>query len=181
MSSTGLAAELGYAHPSANLLQRGLKAFGATRLGAWVFSRILRHLDDLVGRLSSGRTSAPEALAGLAVLDVTTTGRRSGQPRTSHLISFPVGDSLALLGTNFGQGSTPAWVLNLEADPHATLTYRGRSVEAVARPADDAELEQVVQEAARHYIGYAKYRQRIGTSRRLRVFVLTRTDAASGR
>lgn len=181
MSSVGIAGELGYAHPTANLLQRGFKAFGATRLGAWVFSRILRHLDDLVGRLSRGRTSAPEMLAGLAVLDVTTTGRRSRQPRTSHLIGFPHGDSLALLGTNFGQESTPAWVLNLEADPHVTLTYRGRSVEAVARPATDPELEQVVQEAARHYVGYAKYRERIGTSRRLRVFLLSaasRPDAA---
>jgi deazaflavin-dependent oxidoreductase (nitroreductase family) len=185
LTSTNLAAELGYTHPSANLLQRAVKAFGSSRPGAWLFSRILRHLDDLVGRLSRGRTSAPQLLAGLAVLDVTTTGRRSGKPRTSHLISFPVGDWLALLGTNFGQETTPAWVLNLEADPHATLTYRGRSVDAVARPATDAELEQVVLDAARHYVGYAKYRERIGTSRRLRVFLLSaaspRMDAASGR
>lgn len=180
-----LAGELGYAHPSANPVQRALKAFGATRVGAWLFSRILRHLDDLVGRLSRGRTSAPEVLAGLAVLDVTTTGRRSGLPRTSHLIAVPFGGSLALLGTNFGQESTPAWVLNLEADPHARLTYRGRSLPALARPATEAEVEQVLQEASRYYVGYARYRERIGTRRRLRVFLLSaaspRQDAASGR
>ena len=172
MTTTGLAAELGYAHRPDNLLRKAVKAFGASRPGAWVFARVLRHLDDLIGRVSKGRTSAPQLLAGLAVLDLTTTGRRSGRPRTSHLIGFPIGESVALLGTNFGQESTPAWVFNLEADPRARVAYAGRAAEVIARPATEAELEQVVTEASRRYVGYAKYRQRIGTSRRLRVFVL---------
>jgi len=172
VTSSNLATELGYAHRPDNVLRKAVKAFGGSRPGAWMFARVLRHLDDLIGRLSRRRTSAPQLLAGLAVLDLTTTGRKTGQPRTSHLIGFPLGGSIALLGTNFGQESTPAWVFNLEADPHATVTYRDRAVDVVARPATDAELEQVVAEAARRYVGYAKYRQRIGTSRRLRVFLL---------
>ena len=172
MTAAGLAAGLGYEHRPDNLLRRAVKAFGGSRPGAWLFARMLRHLDDLVLRLSRGRTSAPQLLAGLAVLELTTTGRKSGQPRTSHLIGFPRGESIALLGTNFGQESTPAWVFNLEADPAATVTYRDRSVEVVARPATEAEVEQVVTEAARAYVGYRKYRERIGTSRRLRVFLL---------
>jgi deazaflavin-dependent oxidoreductase (nitroreductase family) len=172
VTATSLAAELGYAHRPDNLLRKAVKAFGASRPGAWVFARVLRHLDDVIGRVSKGRTSAPQLLAGLAVLDLTTIGRRSGQPRTSHLIGFPVGEAVALLGTNFGQESTPAWVFNLEADPHATVSYADRTVDVVARPATEAEFEQVLSEAAERYAGYAKYRQRIGTSRRLRVFVL---------
>jgi len=172
VTAAGLAAGLGYEHRPDNLLRRAVKAFGGSRPGAWLFARMLRHLDDLVLRLSRGRTSAPQLLAGLAVLELTTTGRKSGQPRTSHLIGFPRGESIALLGTNFGQESTPAWVFNLEADPAATVTYRDRSVEVVARPATEAEVEQVVTEAARAYVGYRKYRERIGTSRRLRVFLL---------
>jgi deazaflavin-dependent oxidoreductase (nitroreductase family) len=172
MTSRNLAAELDYAHRDDNLLRKAVKAFGASRPGAWVFARTLRRLDDLIGRLSRGRTSAPQLLAGLAVLDLTTTGRRSGQPRTSHLIGFPMGDSVALLGTNFGQESTPAWVFNLEAEPHAKVSYHGRTVPVVARPANEVEFEQVLTEAASKYAGYAKYRQRIGSSRRLRVFVV---------
>ena len=170
-----LATELDYAHRSDNPFRKAVKAFGGSRPGAWLFARILRHLDDVIGRLSRGRTSAPQLLAGLAVLDLTTTGRKSGQPRTSHLIGFPVDGSIALLGTNFGRESTPAWVYNLESEPRATVSYAGRSVDVVARPATDTEVERVVAEAASRYIGYAKYRQRIGTSRRLRVFLL---DAA---
>ena len=123
-------------------------------------------------KVSRGRTSAPEVLAGLPVLDVTTTGRKSRQPRTSHLISIPIDDTLALIGTNFGQSATPAWVLNLEADPTASVRYRDRTVSVTARPASEAEFAQVLASSGPIYPGYQKYEQRIGDSRRLRIFVL---------
>jgi deazaflavin-dependent oxidoreductase (nitroreductase family) len=167
----GLADDLGYRLRRPNAFQRLTQAFASTRPGAWLFSKVLRHLDDLVGRLSRGRTSAPEVLAGLPVIDVSTTGRKSGLPRRSHLIAVPVDGTLALLGTNFGQPSTPAWVLNLEADPHATVTYRRCTLEASARPATEDEAARVLAGSAQVYGGYLKYQQRI-TGRRLRIFVL---------
>jgi deazaflavin-dependent oxidoreductase (nitroreductase family) len=170
--TTGLAADLGYAHATGNPVHRVVRWGAGTRAGGWVFSHVLRHLDDVVGRLTGGRHSAPGLLAGLEVLDVTTTGRRSGQRRTSHLIATSYGGGLALLGTNFGQAATPAWALNLEAEPRATLTYRGTTREVVARVATPAEAEEVFALASRFYPGYARYRQRVGHSRRIRVFVL---------
>jgi deazaflavin-dependent oxidoreductase (nitroreductase family) len=169
-----LADDLGYAHSSAHPLHRLVRWGAGTRAGSWVFSRTLRHLDDAVGRVTGGRHSAPGLLAGLAVLDVTTTGRRSGRRRTSHLIATPYGDGLALLGTNFGQAATPAWVHNLEADPRASVSYRGTTREVVARAASVAEAAEVFELAARSYPGYAHYRRRVGESRRIRVFVLER-------
>jgi deazaflavin-dependent oxidoreductase (nitroreductase family) len=171
----GLAADLSYEFPRANWFQRAVKAFASTRPGAWLFSKLLRHLDDLVQKLTRGRTSAPEVLAGLPVLDVTTTGRKSRQPRTSHLISIPIDGDLALLGTNFGQAATPAWVLNLEADPTATVRYRDRSLAVTARPASESEFAQVLASSGPIYPGYKKYQQRIGEGRRLRIFVLEST------
>jgi deazaflavin-dependent oxidoreductase (nitroreductase family) len=167
----GLAADLGYAVPRANLFHRGVHAFASTRAGAWTFSKLLRHADDLIGRVSKGRTSAPELLAGLPVLDITTTGRRSGEPRRTHLIAVPYADTLALLGTNFGQRSTPAWVLNLEADPRLTVTHHGVTLGAVARPATPTEQADVLTALAGVYSGYLKYQTRIA-HRRLRVFLL---------
>ena len=151
-----------------------MQAFGSSRPGAWVFSRTLRHLDTAVARVSRGRQSAPQLLAGLPVLDLTTTGRKSGQPRTSHLISIPVGDDLALLGTNFGQPSTPAWVLNLEADPHATV-HLPRPHAARGRPAGDRRRAGRGDWSAPRgiYGGYEKYQQRIN-GRRVRIFVVER-------
>jgi deazaflavin-dependent oxidoreductase (nitroreductase family) len=170
----GLASELGYTFARPRLLHRLVQRFAATTAGGWVFSRTLRHLDDVVKRISGGRTSAPALLAGLPVLEVTTTGRRSGQPRTSHLIAVPVRDELALLGTNFGQASTPAWVLNLEADARATVSYRHRSLDVAARAATAAEADEVMRSADGIYPGYRRYRERI-TGRRVRIFVLEPT------
>ncbi len=168
----GLATDLGYSHRTANPLHRATRWFGGTRSGGWVFSRTLRHLDNAVGKLTRGRQSAPGLLAGLAVLDLTTTGRKSGQRRTSHLIAAPFADTIALLGTNFGQESTPAWALNLEADPHATVSYRGTSREVVARLATADEADEIFARGAEFYAGYRNYRQRVGGTRRIRVFVL---------
>jgi deazaflavin-dependent oxidoreductase (nitroreductase family) len=171
----GLAQDLGYVIPRPNVLQRTTQRVASTRPGAWVFARTLRHLDDIVLRVSRGRTSAPEILAGLPVLDVTTMGRRSGQARRTHLIAVPYADSLALLGTNFGQPGTPAWVLNLEADPHVGLTHHGTTLAAVARPASADEQDAVLAGSASVYGGYLRYQQRI-SRRRLRVFVLEPAD-----
>ncbi len=167
----GVAADLGYGHHPVNAFQRLMQRFGSSRGGAWMFSKLLAPCDRVIHRMTHGRTSAPEVLAGLPVLMVTTTGRRSGQPRTSPLIAVPVGDSLALLGTNFGQTSTPAWVLNLEADPRLTVRYRDRVAELVARPAAETERTEVWRDSAGVYGGYEKYRERVH-GRELRIFVL---------
>src|SRR5262245_54136659 len=167
----GVAADLGYRIPRPNPLHKAVQAFASTRPGAWLFSKLLRHADDLIGRASKGRTSAPELLAGLPVLDITTTGRRTGTPRRTHLIAVPYADTLALLGTNFGQRSTPAWVLNLEADPRLSLTHRARTIEGVARPANEEERAAVLAGSSVVYGGYLRYQERI-TSRRLRIFVI---------
>lgn len=167
----GIAADLAYTFRRPNRVQRTVQALAGTRPGAWFFSKVLRHLDTLVARLSGGRTTIAEVLAGLPVLDVTTTGRRSAQPRTSHLIAIPHGETLALLGTNFGQASTPAWVLNLEADPHAHVQFKERGVDVVARGASVDELAAVIESSRSYYGGYATYQTRI-SGRRLRAFVL---------
>lgn len=167
----GLATDLGYRHGDANAFQRLVQSVATTRPGAWVFARVLRHLDDIATRLSGGRISAPEVLAGLPVLDLTTTGRKSGQPRTSHLISIPVADDLAVLGTNFGQPKTPAWVLNLEAEPRASATYKQHTVAVVARPATEDEVREVMERSRAIYGGYEAYQRRI-SGRRVRIFIL---------
>jgi len=169
-----VADDLDYRFKPANAAQRALQALVASRGGAWVFSRVLPTLDTWVQRLTHHRHTLPSLLAGLPVVDVTTTGRRSGLPRTTHLIAIPYDDTLALLGTNFGQQSTPAWALNLEAEPAATVSYRGATLDVVARPASDVEQAEVLARSEKLYLGYRKYQARI-TGRRLRVFLLERS------
>jgi len=172
----GVAADLDYQFRSANAVQRALQALAATRGGAWVFARALPPPDTWVERLTHARHTVPGLLVGLPVVDLTTTGRRSGLPRTTHLIAIPHRDTLALLGTNFGQRSTPASVLNLEAQRRVAVTYRGTTLDVVARPADEAEQAEVLARSEEHCIGYRRHQSRI-TGRRLRVLVLLRAPA----
>lgn len=169
----GIAEDLAYVIPRPNLLQRSVRAVASTRPGAWGLSRTLPGMDRAVARLSRGRTTLAEVLAGLPVVVLTTTGRRTGRPRPAQLVALPVGDTLAFLGTNFGQAGTPAWALNLEADPRATVTHREITVDVVARPASATERAEVLARAADVYVGYPKYLERV-TARRVRVVVLDR-------
>lgn len=171
----GVASDLGYQHRRPNRVQAVLQSVASSKAGAWVFSKTIRHLDDAVTRLTRGKHSVPEVLAGLPVLDLITTGRRSGQPRTTHLVAIPIGQDLALLGTNFGQAKTPAWVFNLEADPSATVRYRDAIVPVRARPATEDERAEVMSRSAGIYGGYEKYQQRI-TGREVRIFLLESVD-----
>jgi len=148
-----------------------MQSFGSTTVGAWFFAKTLTPLDRICHRLTGGRTSMPQLLAGLPVLFVTTTGAKTRQPRQSPLIAVPTGDTLALVGTNFGQVSTPGWVFNLEADPRLAVRYRQLDMELVARPATESEQAEVWAAASTVYPGYRQYQARI-TGRQVRIFVL---------
>ena len=169
-----LATDLGCRIRPPNPAQRAVQTVAATRVGSWTFSRTLPTFDGWAQRLT-GRT-LPEVFASVPVVELTTTGRRSGDPRRTHLVAVPHEDGLGVIGTNFGQGQTPAWVLNLEADPAAQVSHRGSTpVDVVARPATPAERERIMAELDRTYVGYRAYRERI-SGRKVRVFVLERAE-----
>ena len=173
----GLLAQLGFVAEPPNALQVAAQKLGSSRQWAWVFSKTLYPMDRVMFRLSGGRLTLPSLLAGVPVILLTTTGARTGQPRTMPLLGIPFGDDLAIIGSNYGQEATPGWVYNLEADPNATVEYRGKNVPVVARLADDDETARAFEAADDVYLGYAKYRSR-ADHRRLRVFVLESLTAA---
>ncbi len=57
-------------------------------------------------------------------IDITTTGRRSGQPRRIEIVFHNFGGRLYITGTPRAD-HTRAWLLNLEADPHFTFHLKG--------------------------------------------------------
>lgn len=167
----GLQRDLDYRVGLPNPLQRGVQAVAATKPGSWALQRTLYRLDRPLFRWTDGRVTLPGILTGLPVLMLTTTGAKSGQPRTMPVGGIPVGSDIALLGTNFAQARTPAWAVNLEAHPQARVSWRGRALDVMARPADEAEREEAWTAAARYYRGFADYRRRI-EDRQVRIFVL---------
>lgn len=170
----GLLDDLGYEIGPANTAQRMTQRVTSTAGGAWISQRTLYPIDRAVFRWSKGRRSVAGTMAGLPVILLTTTGAKTGQERTMPLVATPWGNDIALIGSNYGQERTPGWVFNLEADPTATVAYRGVSVPVTARPLDDDEADAVFEKAAAVYPGYGKYRQR-ADHRKIRVFLLEPT------
>jgi len=168
----GLTSDLGYRYPEPNRFQRLVQAFASSRFGAWLTPKTLVPLDRWTTQLTHGRVSLPLALAALPVITMITTGRKSGLPRQQHLIAIPYQDDLALIGTNFGQAVTPAWTLNLEANPSATVSYRGVTRNVFARPATSGERTDILATAATKFPGAAHYEQRLQGRRPLPIVVL---------
>lgn len=163
---------LGYRVTPANPLQRVTQRFASSRPGAWMFGHTAHRLDAVTLRVTRGRHTLAGLVAGIPVVTVTTTGRRSGAPRPSPLLAIPLAGDLALLGTNFGRAAMPAWALNLAAEPRATVTFGNRTVAVSARPATPDERTAVLVAAARIYPGYDRYQERI-TGRDIPVLVLS--------
>ena len=107
-----------------SLLQR----MGTNRTVSQVMRRSVP-LDRSIARLTGGRLHlVPRAL--LPQLILTTTGRRSRQPRTTPLIYIEDGNDYIVVASNFGQNRRPAWSYNLEATPSATITI-GRQTKSI--------------------------------------------------
>jgi deazaflavin-dependent oxidoreductase (nitroreductase family) len=157
---------------------RGLRLVASTRPGARVFARTAHHLDPIAARINRGGTLT-ETLAGLPTIFLTSTGARTGLPRTNPLVAVPTGADVAVIGSNFGRATHPGWVHNLLADPRATASRRGRRVEVLAREATGARAEQIWQQARALYHGYRTYPERTG-GRVIRVFVLEACSAEPG-
>ena len=155
-----------------NAVQRFLYFIPKSRPGTWLFSRMLHHVDRPVQRLTGGRHSVTSLLSGLPVVTATTSGAKSGQPRTLPLVAVPDGENVILIASNFGQPHHPAWYYNLRAHPEVRLTYEGRTITYLARETSGAERERCWQKAASLYSGYTVYEQR-ARHREIPVMLLT--------
>ena len=96
----------------------------------------------LILRRTGGRIRRSRILAGgQPVLALTTTGRRSGAPRTTVVAYLQHADAYAVGALNLGSDRDPAWCLNLRSDPHASITVGGERKAVLAREATGPEAE----------------------------------------
>jgi len=130
--------------------------------------RILGGLHRRIYRLTGGKVGG--RIANMPVLLLTTTGRKSGRPRTQPLAYTRAGEGYAVIASKGGAPHHPLWYLNLRANPLAEVTV-GRVTEKVrAREAEGEERDQLWRQLADVYSGYDKYARK--TSRRIPVIVL---------
>lgn len=115
-----------------------------------------------VHRISGGRflwTTANKR--GWGAMRLTTTGRRSGKERTVIVGYLEDGTNLVTMAMNGWDEGHPAWWLNLEANPEATVRLVGREPRPVrARRAEGQERERLWQRWAGVDLGLDTYAAR---------------------
>jgi deazaflavin-dependent oxidoreductase (nitroreductase family) len=109
---------------------------------------------------------------GHPLLLLTTTGRKSGLPRTSPMMYLPDGDRMLVFASKAGADTDPAWYLNLVADPKVTVEVGAETFQAVAAPVQGEERDRLYAEQASRYPGFAEYQEK--TSRVIPVVALER-------
>jgi F420H(2)-dependent quinone reductase len=134
-------------------MQRPLQQF-LFRRGLWTMSAVHRVLYRATGGRAGGR------IWGLSILLLTTTGRKSGRPRTTPLCFLPDGAALVVVASNGGMDWFPGWWLNLLDQPRATVEVGRERRAVVARRATPEEQTRLWAEITTIAPGYLKYQQR---------------------
>jgi deazaflavin-dependent oxidoreductase (nitroreductase family) len=90
---------------------------------------------------------------------VTTTGRKSGQPRTTPTLYLKDGDRVVLPASFGGRDDHPAWYRNLKSDPKVHVQIRDRHLDMVARDATAEERNRYWPKLIKMYPPYRQYRE----------------------
>lgn len=109
---------------------------------------------------------------GTSALILTTTGRQSGQERSTPLIYGQHGDDYLVVASKGGAEENPAWYLNLSAQPEVTVQVRGDRFKAHARIATTDEKAELWAIMTKEWPAYDEYQQK--TTREIPVVVLER-------
>jgi deazaflavin-dependent oxidoreductase (nitroreductase family) len=130
--------------------------------------RLVGKLNVPVYRLSGGRMGGKVGKG--PVLLLTTTGRKSGQPRTAPVLYLADGDRYVVINTNAGNAKTPAWSLNLRANPEGEVEIGRKRVAVRARLAEGEERADLWRRSMEQYEGWDYYESQL--DREVGVFVL---------
>jgi deazaflavin-dependent oxidoreductase (nitroreductase family) len=109
---------------------------------------------------------------GMPVLELTTTGRKSGQPRTVFLTSpLDVDGNLVIVASRGGDDQHPAWFVNLRSDPNVEVAIGGGPAKPMrARIVEGEERDRLWAELTAAHDNYAGYQRK--TDRTIPVVVL---------
>jgi len=127
---------------------------------SFVPAQLLFRLDREVFRLSRGRTTFSAWVSGLPIVMLTTTGARTGQPRTVPVLGLPDGERLVVIASNFGQLRHPGWYHNLSARPYAVVTWNGSAAEMHARELTGEQRERYLTRSHEAYPWWEQYHRR---------------------
>jgi deazaflavin-dependent oxidoreductase (nitroreductase family) len=135
---------------------------------------VLKAMNDthrVILALSGGRLGW--TAANMPVLELTTTGRKSGKQRSVMLTSpLQEDDTIVIVASRGGDDQHPAWFLNLRDDPEVTVKWKGGEPQAMtAKVATKKQRARMWPVIAEQYSTYAGYQKR--TDREIPLVLLT--------
>lgn len=142
-----------------------------------VVAKTLGALHRSLYRASGGRIGA--RIWNLPIVLLTTTGRATGKARTTPLCALPVGNDLVVIASFGGMDRPPAWWLNLEHTPEATVQLGREQIVVAARTTSGDERIRLWAQIVERAPGYLNYARR--TTREIPIVVLERSPAQASR
>lgn len=152
-----------------NRFPRPLAWLAGRKWGRNLAVAIFTPLDKLVYRLTRGRRGLSPSQS---VLLLTTTGRKTGEPRRVPVLYLRDGERFWVVASGYGKPRHPAWSSNLLANPDAVVHVRGRAVDVRARLASDEEGAALWPRLLKLYPTWETYAT--WTDRSFRIFCLER-------
>ena len=150
-----------------NTYPRWMALLASQRWLRGVIIKVFAPIDRVVFRLSKGRRGLSP---GRAVLVLTTTGRKTGQPRSNPVLYVDDPPRLWVMASNYGRENHPAWSGNLLADPRARVEVAGERREVIARLATAEERREMWPRLLELYPAWKNYET--WTDREFRLFCL---------
>ena len=141
--------------------------------------RMLKTMNG-VHRLILGvtRGKAGWTAGNMPVLELTTIGRKSGEPR-SCLVTSPLQENgeIVIVASRGGDDHHPAWYLNLLETPQVQVSYKGAPHKIMtARTANTQERARMWPVVAGAFKGYAGYQEK--TSREIPLVILSESSTS---
>jgi deazaflavin-dependent oxidoreductase (nitroreductase family) len=127
---------------------------------------------QLIEQFRANRGTSGGPLAGRPLLLLTTTGARSGQPRTAPMMYIREGQRLLVIASNLGAPRHPDWYHNLVAQPNVTVEIGDETFDAAAVTIEGAERQRLWAWIVEQYPFFAEHQAK--TTRQIPVVALSR-------
>lgn len=108
------------------------------------------------------RADGGASIGDRPLLLLTTTGARSGRPRTCPMMYVRDGARLVVIASNNGATRDPDWLHNLRGEPHVTVELANETYQATATPLAGTERDRVWADVVRDYPFFVEHQERAG-------------------
>jgi len=135
-------------------------------------ARLLGRIDRWLYRRTGGNPKFSILARNTPSLLLTTTGRKSKQPRTTPVLYLGDGENYVIVASKAGMPHHPQWYLNLEANPEAEVEIGAEKFPVRARKATPEEKEKYWPRLVAMHPDFALYKER--TDRNIPYLILSR-------